>query len=254
MNKLNEVIEKPSVHRLVILRTWLIFLTFCFIFEITVLEIPGWALMNTTTQTYISLMAVFIGMITVMLILSFTHNQSIVFFASILMQIAFIMCNMKTTHHISTTANHNVVRNACSARLILMALQTSHLTSMAVKAEWKKYALVNVINALMFTIVIFLEFKPYLATFWEIGQLGSMYASSIVSLLVYHFLVEKLNKETLLEKICINDQKENYQRIVNTIQEGVVIVQNHKIEYVNNIGNKLLSTVYGVENFFKMCF
>ena len=79
------------------------------------------------------------------------------------------MCDLKTTHHKSSSENHHVVRNACSGRLILMALETSHLTSMAIKTEFYKYIVVNVINLTMFSVLIFIDLKIEFATFWDLG-------------------------------------------------------------------------------------
>jgi len=100
---------------------------------------------------------------------------------------------MKTSHHAggANIQNHMVLRNACSGRLILMALQTSHLTSMAVKNHWLKYLCVNVVNILMFTVIVFMQFDLDSASFWEAGQVGSIYASAIISLIAYHYLMEQ---------------------------------------------------------------
>lgn len=73
------------------------------------------------------------------------------------MQFTFLLCDMKTTHHASSESNHKVVRNACSARLILMALETSHLTSLAIETSWLKYFMVNFINLIMFGALVFME-------------------------------------------------------------------------------------------------
>jgi hypothetical protein len=44
----------------------------------------------------------------------------------------------------------------------------------------------------MFSLVIFMDLNVDVATFWEIGQLGSIFASAVVSLILYHFMVLKL--------------------------------------------------------------
>ena len=50
-----------------------------------------------------------------------------------------------------------------------MALETSHLTSLAIKTEFFKYVVVNVINLTMFSILIFIDLKIEYATFWDLG-------------------------------------------------------------------------------------
>lgn len=199
-----------------------------------------------------------IGMLTIvnicLIVYSYKVNIKAVYFISLTMQISFICCNLKTSHHASTPENYIVVRNACSARLILMALQTSHLTSMAVQTEWAKYAIVNIINITMFTILIFLEFRIDIAGFWEMGQLGSIYSSAIVSLIMYHYLSEQLNKENIDEKNVLSEQRDSFQLIVDSIQEGIIIVQDGKIEYMNTIFNNIMSQVYEIKNFFKESF
>jgi hypothetical protein len=151
------------------------------------------------------------------IIYSFVYDVNAIFMVSLLMQIAFIMCNLKTTHHASSPENHHVVRNACSGRLILMAIETSHLTSMAVQTEWTKYAVVNIVNLTMFSVLIFIDLKVEFATFWEIGQISSIYVSAIVSLIVYHYLMERLNRESLNEKFFLSDQKDSFQLVVDNI-------------------------------------
>lgn len=100
------------------------------------------------------------------------------------------MCNLKTTYHDDLSTNQNVVKNACSGRLILMALETSHLTSMAVQTNWLKYVMVNVVNVIMFSSLIINNFDTTSATFWQTGQVASIYASANVSLIVYHYMME----------------------------------------------------------------
>jgi hypothetical protein len=164
------------------------------------------------------------------------------------------MCDLKTTYHESSSENHHVVRNACSGRLILMALETSHLTSMAVQTEWAKYAVVNVVNLTMFTVLIFIDLKIEFATFWELGQISSIYVSAIVSLIVYHYLVERLNRENLNEKYFLKDQKNSFQLVVDSIQDCVLIIQEGKIDFMNNICNNILSKMYNIDDFFKQSF
>lgn len=108
-----------------------------------------------------------------------------------------------------------VVRQACSGRLILMALETSHLTSMAVQSQWTKYVIVNLINVVMFSILVFSSFDASIATFWEIGQVGSIFASAIVSLLVYHFMMEQLVQTNEQEIINQKEKKDSFETVVN---------------------------------------
>jgi hypothetical protein len=110
-----------------------------------------------------------IAIMILLVIWSFVYDINVLYIVSIIMQVAFIMCDLKTTHHKGSAENHHVVRNACSGRLILMALETSHLTSMAIKTEFYKYVVVNIINVTMFSVLIFIDLKIEFATFWELG-------------------------------------------------------------------------------------
>lgn len=152
-----------------ILRMWLIFLIFCFIFEECALEIPSISTFDQKTKIIMIIMTSLIAIMSAMVIWSFYYSTNILYLVSIIMQVAFIMCDLKTTHHKGSNENHHVVRNACSGRLILMALETSHLTSMAIKSEFYKYVIVNVINLTMFSVLIFIDLKIEFATFWELG-------------------------------------------------------------------------------------
>jgi hypothetical protein len=71
-----------------------------------------------------------------------------------------------------------------------MALETSHLTSMAVRTQWLKYVMVNLVNVIMFTTLIVSNFDTGSASFWQNGQVASIYASATVSLIVYHYMLE----------------------------------------------------------------
>lgn len=105
-----------------------------------------------------------------MIIYSFYNKRTnTLFVTAMVMQFTFILCDVKTTHHASSEFNHKVVRNACSARLILMALETSHLTSLAIETSWIKYFCVNFINFAMFSALVFMELNIEKATFWDLG-------------------------------------------------------------------------------------
>jgi len=151
------------------LRMWLIFLVFCFIFEECALELPSLNTLHPKVKNIMRAITIMLVIMTLLIIYSFVYNIKAIYGVSLIMQVAFIMCDLKTTYHESSAENHHVVRNACSGRLILMALETSHLTSMAVQTEWVKYAMVNVVNLTMFTILIFIDLKIEFATFWELG-------------------------------------------------------------------------------------
>ena len=196
-----------------VLRQWLIFLTICFIFEEVALEIPSIPNLDANTATFILVLSALILINILLIIASFRRGKSILYFVSINFQIAFVMCNMKTDHHAhgGDMNNKMVLKNACSSRLILMALQTSHLTSMAVKTEWIKFMCVNLINIIMFSIIIFNHFDVSVAGFWEVGQLGSIYASAIVSLIGYHFLAEKLVVLENNDKHFLRQQKQSFE-------------------------------------------
>ena len=120
-----------NTKRMNILRMWLIFLLFCFIFEESALEIVSVKTYDDTTRNIMRILVSLIVLMLLGVIYSFVYNINAIFLVSILMQFAFICCNFKTEHHAGSPENHHVLRNACSGRLILMALETSHLTSMA---------------------------------------------------------------------------------------------------------------------------
>ena len=92
-----------------------------------------------------------------------------------------------------------------------MALETSHITSLAIETSWMKYFMVNLINFIMFTVLVFNEVDPSTATFWDLGQMGSIYASAIASLIIYHHLVERINALVRKEKKYIIEEKESFK-------------------------------------------
>ena len=148
---------------------WLMFIIVCFIFELSALEIPSVSLMNRETKFIVGLM-VFIILINILLMIySFQRNINVIFMISMTTQFSFILCNLKTSHHEGLSTNQNVVKNTCSARLILMALETSHLTSMAVKTDWLKYVMVNIVNVIMFSSLVIGKFDTATASFWQVG-------------------------------------------------------------------------------------
>jgi hypothetical protein len=169
------VIDKAPKHniyelqKLSVLRTWLIFLVFCFIFEEMALEIPSFPKLSGTTKSYIGTLLILIMVMILLIIHSFYKSMNSIYVVSILMQVGFVMCDMKTTHHFSTPENHIVVRNACSGRLLLMSLETSHLTALACKHNWQKYAMINSVNITMFSVLVFVQFDFKVCGFWELA-------------------------------------------------------------------------------------
>jgi hypothetical protein len=180
-----------EMKKMSLLRYWMIFIACCFIFEESALEIPSWGMIDSNTRFFIMVITVLI-FVNIILILCSYKEKNCIYAVSLLFQIAFLGCDMKTSHHTTNTANYISVRNACSGRLILMALETSHLTSLVMKSSWSRFAMVNIVNIIMFSALVFANFDVKAAGFWEIGQLGSIYASAIVSLLIYHWMVEKI--------------------------------------------------------------
>jgi len=71
---------------------------------------------------------------------------------------------------------------------------------------------------------------------------------------MYHYLSEQLNKENIDEKNVLSEQRDSFQLIVDSIQEGIIIVQDGKIEYMKTIFNNIMSQVYEIKNFFKESF
>jgi hypothetical protein len=49
---------------------------------------------------------------------------------------------------------------------------------------------VNLVNVIMFTTLIVSNFDTGSASFWQCGQVASIYASATVSLIVYHYMLE----------------------------------------------------------------
>ena len=92
-----------------------------------------------------------------------------------------------------------------------MALETSHITSLAIETSWMKYFMVNFINLSMFTMLVFMEVDTSTATFWDLGQIGSIFASAIASLIIYHHLVERINGQVSKEKKQLTEQKESFK-------------------------------------------
>ena len=56
------------------------------------------------------------------------------------------------------------------------------------------------------------------------------------------------------EKYFLKDQKNSYQLVVDSIQDCVLIIQEGKIDFMNNICNKVLSNMYNIEDFFNQSF
>lgn len=158
-----------ELQKLSVLRTWLIFLVFCFIFEEFALEIPSFPLLSATTKSFLGTLMILIAIMILLIIHSFWKTMNSIYVVSLLMQVAFIMCDMKTTHHFSTPQNHIVVRNACSGRLLLMSLETSMLTALACKHNWQKYVVINTVNLVMFCMLVFVQFDFSICGFWELA-------------------------------------------------------------------------------------
>jgi hypothetical protein len=48
----------------------------------------------------------------------------------------------------------------------------------------------------------------------------------------------------------LDDQKHSFKRVVDSIQDGVLIVQEGKIDFMNKICNKFLSKIYNIDDCF----
>ena len=68
-----------------ILRMWLIFLIFCFIFEECALEIPSMSTFDEKTKKIMIVMVTLIAIMTVMVIWSFYYSTNILYLVSIIM-------------------------------------------------------------------------------------------------------------------------------------------------------------------------
>ena len=93
-------------------------------------------------------------------------------------------------------------------------------------------------------ILVFRNFDYRHASFWELGQVGSILASAIVSLIVYHYLVEQLLNYNHNDTEIIRDKKDYFKKVVETINEGVIVIKNARIDYINSNMNTYLSNLY----------
>ena len=71
--------------------------------------------------------------------------------------------------------------------------------------------MVNFINIMVFSAVTFYEIDIDTATFWDLGQIGSIFASAIASLIIYHHLVERINGQNAWEKKKLNEEKDSFK-------------------------------------------
>ena len=62
--------------------------------------------------------------------------------------------------------------------------------------------------------------------------------------------MERLNRETANEMCFLDDQKHSFKRVVDSLQDCVVIVQEGKIDFMNKICNKVLSKIYNIDDCF----
>ena len=65
-------------------------------------EIPSFPKLSGTTKSYIGTLLMLIMIMILLIIHSFYKSMNSIYVVSVLMQIAFVMCDMKTTHHFST--------------------------------------------------------------------------------------------------------------------------------------------------------
>jgi hypothetical protein len=75
-----------------------------------------------------------------------------------------------------------------------MSLQTAHLASLAIETKIIQGFFLNFFNVIVFAIVVFRNMKIDSASFWEIGMSCSIFASALVSMLIYSYMSGQLNQ------------------------------------------------------------
>jgi hypothetical protein len=78
----------------------------------------------------------------------------------------------------------------------------------------------------VFAIVVFRNLKIEKASFWEIGMSCSIFASAIVSMLIYSYLSGQLNKISIKQAFDKNSKNEYFEVILDSIHEGILVIKN----------------------------
>lgn len=76
-----------ELQKLSVLRTWLIFLVFCFIFEEFALEIPSFPMLSATTKSFLGTLMILIMIMIMLIFHSFYKTMNSIYVVSLLMQI-----------------------------------------------------------------------------------------------------------------------------------------------------------------------
>jgi len=74
-----------ELQKLSVLRTWLIFLVFCFIFEEFALEIPSFPMLSATTKSFLGTLMILIMIMIMLIIHSFYKTMNSIYVVSLLM-------------------------------------------------------------------------------------------------------------------------------------------------------------------------
>lgn len=82
---INEDIPESQLRRLQLLRVWLMFLVFCFIFEMTALEVPSLPFIDGPTKSYIGTMALLTLAEIFLIYYSYQKDIHAIYFVSLLM-------------------------------------------------------------------------------------------------------------------------------------------------------------------------
>ena len=65
----------------------------------------------------------------------------------------------------------------------------------------------------MFTALVFMELDIENATFWDLGQIGSIFASAIASLIIYHHLVERIYTANKIRTQSLSEEKDSFNHV-----------------------------------------
>ena len=73
---------------------------------------------------------------------------------------------------------------------------------------------------------------------------------TIILIPAFGYLTDAIMQEAINEMKINYQQKDNFRKMFDSLQEGIILIQAGKITFMNDLSNKLLSTVCKLNNFF----
>lgn len=134
---------------------------------------------------------------------------------------------------------------------VIFSIFNTYLGSMLIESDNIKLPMTLLVLITTMGSILYTSFIWHDMTYHTVVSLVIGIIYGLVTVIAFKYISKGIEEENLNEAKLFFSQKDQFRRMFNGLQEGIILLNDSKINFMNELSNRVFSELSGLKNFAK---